>query len=125
MAEAQAAKEVAAVSQSNVTSDGTGGATDISEYDNVICVLDVTKANGTSPTLDITVQVRDVASGSWVDTTDTFTQVTGSTTDEVLDLSQANKAGRIRFSWSLGGTNPDYDFTIGIVAKHGETGASP
>lgn len=121
MAEAIGTAEISATSESGVSGDGNGGETDISEYDQVLAVLDVTTANGTNPTLDVTVQGFDPGRGGWHDTSDTFTQAT-STTTELIDLSQAHKFARVRLSWSVGGTNPSFDFTIGLIAKVGERG---
>ncbi len=110
-------EEIQADSQTSLTANAQAGETDIAGYNQVRCILDVTKANGTTPTLDVTVQGFDPGQGGWVDTSDTFTQVTGSTTTEIIDLSEANDFGRIRFDYAVGGTNPDYDLTVGVVKK--------
>lgn len=109
-------KELQLVNKSNVTSDGNGGEFDVSAYEDVELRLDVTKANGTTPTLDVKVQTWDPGEQAWIDEGTSFTQVTGSTTSEEKSISGTNRS-RLRIKWTTGGTNPDYDFTVGAVVS--------
>lgn len=74
--------------------------------------LDVTAATGTSPTLDIDVETQDPASGKWRVLT-SFTQATG-VTDEMVTVS-APMGHALRVSYTLGGTTPDFTFSLGAV----------
>ncbi len=77
--------------------------------------LNVTDANGTSPTLDVVIQEWDPFANGWF-TIATFTQATGVTSEreELADIA----SGRIRALWTLGGTGPDFTFTLGAVGKN-------
>jgi hypothetical protein len=101
------------ISSRTVTSSGDSGATPLTiTYGNVVVFfLNVTGVGGTSPTLDVYVDIQDPASGAWVNQ-DKFPTVTAPTT---LALALPVRSTRYRVRWVLGGTNPSFTFSIGVV----------
>lgn len=77
--------------------------------------LIVTKSDGTTPTLDAKVIKKHPGGDKWEDVV-SFTQVTGSNTNEVKEAS-SNIGERIAVSYTIGGTSPVYDFSIWAVVK--------
>lgn len=77
-------------------------------------LLAITKASGTSPTLDVIIEGK-TNSGSYV-TIATFTQATDV-------ASQSVDVGRMpqnfRVSWAIGGTTPDITFEIDAIVEIG------
>jgi len=77
----------------------------------VVFFLDVTAVSGTSPTLDLYIDIRDPASGKWVNQ-DKFTTVTSTGT---YALALPIRSTKYRVSWVLGGTSPSFTFSVGVV----------
>lgn len=99
----------------DVTSDTDGNEFGMLAYTRGILFLDVTKADGTSPTLDAKVQTKDPESGNWVDLGKSFTQFTGTDT-KILQLDD-EVGSALRVKYTVGGTNPDFDFTLSVVPE--------
>ena len=57
-----------------------GGDLDVEGYSSVVLVLDITAVSGTTPTLDVQIQEKDMASGKYVAVT-TFSQKIATGTD--------------------------------------------
>jgi hypothetical protein len=95
------------------TANGDTGSTPLSvDYGNVITFfLNVTNVSGTSPTLDLYIDIQDPVSGNWVNQ-DKFAQVT-STGTWALALDVRSNKYRVR--WVLGGTSPSFTFSVGAV----------
>jgi hypothetical protein len=90
---------------SDLPSDGPG-----------VLYLDVTAASGTTPTLDIDLEVKDPLSGQWF-TLVSLTQATGVTTQR-LATGLADLADVVfRAVWTIGGTTPDFTFSLCFVVK--------
>jgi hypothetical protein len=99
------------------TADGnTDEFSDVRSFGLVAFVLDVTAHAGTTPTLDVTIQYRDLASGKWVDIA-AFTQVT--TTDGTERITVANlPEANIRVAWVItGSAGQSYTFSVGMAAR--------
>lgn len=90
-----------------ITSDQGGNEFSNPHGADVVAIVNVDKANGTTPTLDISLQERDPQGGEWVDTGDNFSQIT-STGVNRLEAS-APLGGMLRLHYDVGGTNPDFD----------------
>lgn len=80
--------------------------------------LDVTAASGTSPTLDVTVKVKDPASGKYF-VIGTFTQATGITNQALFigggaDVEFATRTYRVETV--IAGTSPSFTFSVGAAA---------
>jgi len=95
------------------TTNGDSSATPLdTSYDSVVVFfLDVTAVSGTSPTLDLYIDIRDPASGKWVNQ-DKFPTVSAITT---LALALPVRSTKYRVRWVLGGTSPSFTFSVGVV----------
>jgi len=95
------------------TTSGDSGATPLTvNYGRVLVFfLSVTAVSGTSPTLDVYIDIRDPASGNWVNQ-DKFPTVTSTGT---WALALPVRSLRYRVRWVLGGTSPSFTFSIGVV----------
>jgi hypothetical protein len=89
------------------TADGNGTTVEIGDKGTLRLLLSVTAADGTSPTLDITLQTSK--DGSTWRTLGTFAQATGTTT-ESKSFSGCDRY--VRANADLGGTTPSFTYTI-------------
>ncbi len=110
-------KEQTVDDETGVTSNKNGNEFGLLAHTDFIAFLDITKAGGTTPTLDAKVQTKDPESGNWVDTGDSFTQQTSTGTTKLEVTGPVGSA--LRFVYTVGGTNPDFDFTTAIVPERG------
>lgn len=86
---------------------------------NVVFVLDVTKADGSTPTLDVDIQAKDPVSNKYF-VIDSFTQVTGSVVTERRVFSNLHEA-ILRVSYTITHVSgADYDFTVSVQGKEGD-----
>lgn len=85
----------------------------------VVFILDVTKADGTDPTLDVDIEAKDPVSGKYF-VIESFTQVVGSVTNE-RKVVTALYEGVLRAAWAITHTAAaDYDFTVSVQGKEGD-----
>jgi len=85
----------------------------------VVFVLDVTKADGDTPTLDVVIQAKDPVSNKYF-TIETFTQVTDSTGSERKVFTTMYES-IIRVSYAIThASGADYDFTVSVQGKEGD-----
>lgn len=84
------------------------------EYSEGIAYLSSAAGTGTSPTLDIKLQTSYDGS-TWFDHGSAFTQVTTSTSNQVLKFTNYGKY--IRFVYTIGGTTPSFTFTLQATLK--------
>lgn len=95
------------------TADGNSEAVDVKLQSGPFAfVLDVTAQSGTAPTLDVDIEGYDPTSNKWV-VLGSFTQVTTTLGTSLLTLSEIAFA-RIRAAWDIGGTSPNYTFSLGM-----------
>lgn len=74
-----------------------------------VFVLDVTAAAGTTPTLDVTIEEFDEASGKY-SVIDTFPQqIAAATVRRTLAVPFGDK---IRAVWTIGGAGPSFTFSL-------------
>jgi hypothetical protein len=104
------------VNLSDVTSTSSSsgqqiGAIDASAGEVGRCALFVTKADGTTPTLDVVIESDDNGSFTSATTRFTFTQKTA-IGSEYLDLATSVTDDYWRITYTLGGTSPDFDFAV-------------
>jgi hypothetical protein len=106
-------EELTYIPSRTVSTSGDSGATPlIINYGSVVVFfLNVTAVSGTSPTLDVYVDIQDPASGAWVNQ-DKFPTVTSTGT---WALALPVRAVKYRVRWVLGGTSPSFTFSIGVV----------
>lgn len=114
---------MAAVKESDTVDNVTGKSADFdgsafgfSGHTGLVAYLDITTAGGTNPTLDAKLQTKDPESGNWVDTGDSFSQQTATGTS-ILQISKDALGTTLRFSYTIGGTNPNFDFTMAVVRQ--------
>lgn len=104
----------------------TANSSDVDNYSarGVRCLLDVTAASGTTPTLDVKLQSKDPISGKYVDLPGAaFTQKTAASTDDltvypgVAETANETVSDVISGVWravaTIGGTTPSFTFTLG------------
>jgi hypothetical protein len=77
----------------------------------IVLFCDVTAVGGTSPTLDLYVDIRDPASGKWVNQ-DKFATISDVGT---YALALAIRSNQYALRWVLGGTSPSFTFSVGVV----------
>lgn len=94
-------------SAAKTSSGNSGNGLYSGENNTMVVYLDVTATSGTTPTLDVT--IRDTIDGTNWDTVDTFTQCTG-VTRAVKRIT--NFSRYLRISYTIGGTNPSFTFSV-------------
>jgi hypothetical protein len=105
--------ELTYIPSQTVTANGDSSANPLTiNYGSVVVFfLNVSSVGGTSPTLDVYIDIQDPASGAWVNQ-DKFPTVTEPTT---LALALPVRSTRYRVRWVLGGTSPSFTFSVGVV----------
>lgn len=100
----------------------SGNSADITVYNGAMLAvfLDSAAGTGTTPTLDVTVKVKDPASGKYF-TVGTFTQVTdaGASTQSLFIGAGADTefiTRTYRIEWVITGTTPSFTFSVGVAA---------
>lgn len=90
------------------------------------CVLDITAASGTTPTLDVKLQRFDPTSGKYVDLPGAaFAQKTAAGTSDLTIYPGIAETANVSVSdvltenlkavWTIGGTTPSFTFTLGAT----------
>lgn len=107
-----AARDV--VSSAARTTTGTSSAIVLADMGRSMnLAVETTAASGTTPTLDLTIEWSDDGGTTWfvTDTSDAFTQITG--TGNGLRVKQfLIKAATYRIRWTVAGTTPSFTFAI-------------
>jgi hypothetical protein len=91
--------------------DSTANPLDTSYGSVIVFFLDVTAVSGTSPTLDLYIDIQDPASGKWINQ-DKFATVSGTGT---WALALPIRGVKYSCRWVLGGTTPSFTFSVGVV----------
>lgn len=108
------------------TITATAATTDQTNYDarGVTIYLNITAASGTSPTLDVKLQIKDPVSGTYIDIPGAaFAQKTGTGSDSLtiypgISETANRKASMVlprtwRAVATIGGTTPSFTFSLG------------
>lgn len=98
----------------------TGNSEDkyVGHVKSIVFCLDVTAVTGTLPTLDVVIENKDPVSGKY-DTCVTFAQKTGVAVEWKYALDTGKEIGtKIRAKWTIGGTSPNFTFSLSAMAKH-------
>ena len=90
------------------TATGNGAAVDSAGADGGVFKLDVTAASGTTPTLDVKIQVLAFDGTTWLDVA-TFAQKTG-VASEFKSVSLTGR--KVRAIYTIGGTTPSFTFSV-------------
>jgi len=114
MSERRVTKHVLLASAERGAGTGYSNAINASEYETAMFYMDATAHAGTSPLLDLTMQVSHDNS-AWYYTASVFTQ----TTDEASRMLAATSLGYyVRFKYIIAGTDtPKYTFYLVGVFK--------
>lgn len=90
----------------------TSGAIDLSDQDEAILFLDVTAVSGTSPTLNVKIEVQNPL-GDWYEIA-AFAQktATGKEAKQVTIFGS-----KLRVNCVIGGTSPSFTFSLTAIAK--------
>ncbi len=101
----------------NLTSDQGGTAFQAPAGEDVVVLINTDTADGTNPTLDISLQEFDPNGGEWVDTGDNVTQITSTGTSRLE--AQQPLGSQLRLHYDVGGTSPDFDVhsTVYLIPK--------
>lgn len=87
----------------------------LGDYNALVAFLDVTANTGTNPTLDVVVYDAPTSSGPWFSLI-TFTQVTGSTSNQAIAATRA-PLPYVRAVGTVGGTStPKFTYTLNFMA---------
>lgn len=78
--------------------------------------LNISAVSGT-PTLDVDIEEQDPVSGAWSVRASFAQQTTTGLTRLDVTASPGLPARNYRASWTVGGTTPSFDFTVGFGAK--------
>ena len=134
-----------AVSSAARTATGNSGTLDArwSQLDDIRLILDCTAASGTSPTLDVALQITPDDGTTWF-SIQRFAQVTAAATRQ-LEFSTRRHAGqaaseaavastggalavngvlskKVRFIWTIAATTPSFTFAIYVVGRQSSGG---
>lgn len=114
---------VTVVASTTETATGQSATINARGFKGASFYLDVTAAGGTSPTLDLTIEVYDPVGDAWHAIPGAaFAQATAVSTQrlvvypgvaETANVSVSDVLGRsYRFVWTIGGTTPTFTFSI-------------
>lgn len=87
----------------------------------MLLILDITAVSGTTPTLDLVLEVQDPSSQKWVQVV-AFPQKTAVGTSLLWfgvgnDGFFAPALSGMRLRWTIGGTIPSFTFSVGVRSK--------
>ncbi len=100
-----------------VTEGDAGFPVNTSNYMFADLFVNVTALSGTSPTLTVSVQIRDPLSGVWATVKSTSAISATGTTLLTIAESYTNESlgDQFRVSWVISGTSPSVTFSIGGI----------
>ena len=101
-------KEDVAADGDHGAAGGVGRAIDSRDFGTMRLTLDVTKAEGEEPTLDVAIDTAEQASGPWAEL-GTLTQATAIGSERVVVVGCDRF---VRARWEIGGTSPAFRFSI-------------
>jgi hypothetical protein len=111
-------KNTVRVFVSGVRGTTTSSTYDIGDADALVAFLDVTAQAGSSPTLDVAVQDSPTGAAPWF-ALGSFTQVTASTSNQVVVASRA-PARYVRFVGTVGGgSTPTFTYSLAFQSYKG------
>lgn len=93
----------------------------VANYRDMHLFLDVTAVSGTTPTLDIYAQALDPVTLNWADTQLLYSGIAATGT-YYSNPGSLGLGTDFRVRWVLGGTTPNFTFSVGYVLKEGLPG---
>lgn len=115
--------EAVVVSSAARTTSGQSSAIDNESAVGALFIVDVSSVSGTSPTLDVSIEAQDPASGAWVTIATMSTISTTGTNLLTIHPAVTESAGRkvsdvlprrFRVAWTIAGTNPSFTFSVSV-----------
>jgi len=96
-----------------VTTNGDSGNTPLVIVigQTVVFFINVSAVSGTSPTLNVYVDIQDPISGAWAQQ-DASPQIT---LPQMLPMAEPVRSTKYRIRWVLGGTSPSFTFSVNVV----------
>jgi len=96
-----------------VTTNGDSGNTPLIIIigQTVVFFINVTAVSGTTPTLNIYIDIQDPISGAWANQ-DASPQITS---PQMLPMAEPVRSTKYRVRWVLGGTSPSFTFSVNVV----------
>lgn len=117
-AELKAITVASLAAAATVTANGNRAAFDLRPFDGETKLsLNCDAGGGTNPTLDVKIQHSADGSTNWTDSGVAFSQVTGTASFQVLTVSAEQFKRYIRVVDTVGGTNPTFARSVGLVAR--------
>lgn len=111
--------DVSKVLRASAAETATGQGSEISgvrSWGLVSFTLDVSAHAGTTPTLNVTIEYRDIASNSWV-VIATFAEIGDANGTERITVANMPETN-IRVAWVItGSAGQSYTFTVGMAAR--------
>lgn len=106
---------VVQVSSAQTASGSSSALTTVGPYQNALVTLNCTASSGSSPTLNVKVQISDDGGTTWYDLSgSSFTQLTG-TGSQAIQIT--NFGDTIRAVWTITGSTPSFTFAVKGVFK--------
>jgi len=96
-----------------VTTNGDSGNTPLIIIigQTVVFFINVSAVSGTSPTLNVYIDIQDPISGAWAQQ-DASPQITS---PQMLPMAEPVRSTKYRVRWVLGGTSPSFTFSVNVV----------
>lgn len=101
----------------NTQADSLG----VANYRDLHLFLNITAVTGSSPTLDIYAQALDPVSLNWADTQLLYSGISATGT-HYANPGSLGLSTDFAIRWELGGTTPNFTFSVGYVLKEGLPG---
>jgi len=77
----------------------------------VVFFINVTAVSGTTPTLNIYIDIQDPISGAWAQQ-DASPQITS---PQMLPMAEPVRSTKYRVRWVVGGTSPSFTISVNVV----------
>lgn len=118
-----------AILDNQVDADASLGGAVFKGDQNIVVMLNVTASDGTNPTLDAKLQIRDRSQNVWMDVPGAvFTQKTGASSAALYlapHLVAANNSAvpidltgiDCRMYYTIGGSTPTFTFTTAVITR--------
>jgi len=77
----------------------------------VVFFINVTAVSGTTPTLNVYIDIQDPISGAWAQQ-DASPQITS---PQMLPMAEPVRSTKYRVRWVVGGTSPSFTISVNVV----------
>jgi len=96
-----------------ITANGDSGSNPflVTRGHTVVFFINVTAVSGTSPTLNVYIDIQDPISGAWAQQ-DASPQITS---PQMLPMAEPVRSTKYRVRWVLGGSSPSFTISVNVV----------